>query len=88
MKTNVAITLTDEQRSHLANLLDGKPSKRLATRAEVNALVNAFVQALEELNIDDVDPGPGDRAELVTGAVIEDINRGGWTLIGEPPGLA
>ena len=48
MKTNVPIELTDEQRSRLANVLDGKVSKRLATRAEVCEAAEAFLRALIE----------------------------------------
>lgn len=48
MKTNVPITLTDEERDRLANLLDGKVSKRLATRAEVCEAAEAFLRALVE----------------------------------------
>lgn len=43
MKTNVSIELTDEQRDMLANVIDGKASKRLATRADVNALVQGLI---------------------------------------------
>lgn len=45
MKTNVAIELTDEQRDYLATLIDGKPTKRLATRQDVNNLVQQFIGA-------------------------------------------
>ena len=46
MKTNVAIELTDEQRSILADALDGKSSKRLATRKEVAAVCRGFIEAV------------------------------------------
>jgi hypothetical protein len=48
MKTNVPINLTDEERDRLANVLDGKVSKRLATRAEVCEAAEAFLRALVE----------------------------------------
>ena len=41
MITNIRILLTDEERSTLADLIDGKTSKRLATRAEVSAMAEA-----------------------------------------------
>ena len=83
MKTNVAITLTDEQRSHLANLFDGKESKRLATRQEVTRLVLDCIDCALQFGIEDLPSG-----ERIGNTIIEDINRGGWTLIGEPPGIA
>lgn len=48
MRTNVAIELTDEQRSTLADLIDGKQTKRLLTRAEVGALCRLFLESLIE----------------------------------------
>lgn len=56
MKTNVSINLSDEQRSRLADLLDGKQTKRLATRKEVAALVTATAQLACELPL--VTSGP------------------------------
>lgn len=44
MKTNVPIELSDEERNRLANVIDGKPSKRLATRAEVIELAAGAVR--------------------------------------------
>jgi hypothetical protein len=35
MKTNVSIDLDDDQRRILANIIDGKTSRRMITRAEV-----------------------------------------------------
>ena len=43
MKTNISIELSDEQRSKLARAIDGKESKRLATRTEVVAIATAAV---------------------------------------------
>ena len=48
MKTNVSIELTDEQRNALAVAIDGKASKRLATRAELGALCRLFIEAVIE----------------------------------------
>lgn len=36
MKTNVAIELNDDQRNKLANVIDRKVTKRLATRKEIS----------------------------------------------------
>ena len=46
MKTNVPIELTDDQRSRLADLIDGKSSKRKATRKEVIALCQQHIGGL------------------------------------------
>ncbi len=46
MKTNVSIELTDSQRGYVAWLLDGKTSKRLATRKEVTQITQDFWQGL------------------------------------------
>lgn len=45
MKTNVPIELSDEERNQLACILDGKPTKRLVTRAEVVELATRAVEA-------------------------------------------
>jgi len=46
MKTNVPITLTDAERSLIANQVDRKESKRLVTRSEVVALCQQFIGGL------------------------------------------
>ena len=43
MKTNVSIELNDQQRDYLATLIDDKQTVRLASRAEVTALVEQFI---------------------------------------------
>ena len=43
MKTNVSIELTAPELDSIATLLDGKITKRLATRADINALVIKFI---------------------------------------------
>ena len=48
MNTNIKITLTDEQRNHIKNLIDGKTSAKLVSRAEVSNLVQMFVDNLIE----------------------------------------
>ncbi len=46
MKTNVAVTLSDEQRNRLAIALAGKNVKRKVTRREVKSLVEGFFEAM------------------------------------------
>lgn len=48
MNTNIKITLTDEQRNHIKNLIDGKTSAKLVSRAEVSNLIQMFVDNLIE----------------------------------------
>lgn len=43
MNVNVKLSLTDDQRRALASSIAGKPVKRLATRADVNELVNQLL---------------------------------------------
>jgi hypothetical protein len=43
MKTNVSIELTDEERDAIATVLDGKMTKRLATRGDIVELVTKFI---------------------------------------------
>lgn len=51
MNVNVQISIDDKARSHLADLIDGKTSKRLVTRAEVNALCRMFLEHLLTENL-------------------------------------
>ena len=46
MKTNVSIELSDSDRCYIANKIDSRTTKRLATRAEINALVKYLVAAV------------------------------------------
>ncbi len=46
MRTNIHIETTDEERSLLANLIDGKEKKRLASRAEIVELCQLHIAAL------------------------------------------
>ena len=48
MNTNVRITLTDEERDAIATVLDGKYTKRLATRADITELVTKLIGGLTE----------------------------------------
>ncbi len=52
MKTNVAIELTDTQRNILADILDEKRSKRLATRSDVNDLLVGIVAGMIDREIE------------------------------------
>lgn len=44
MKTRTVITLSDDERRRLADLLDGKPTRRLAKREEVIPFVEDLVR--------------------------------------------
>ncbi len=77
MSTNVRVTLTEEERDLLANLIDSKTTKRLATRAEISSLVNYIVKRV----LDNDNTGEA----AIADGVIEDINRGAWSFIGQPP---
>lgn len=46
MKVNIAIEIKDEDREVLANLLDGKVTKRKATRKDIVALCQQHVAGL------------------------------------------
>ena len=45
MNVNVKLSLSDDERRALAGYLAGKPVKRLATRADVNAIVAELLSA-------------------------------------------
>ena len=51
MKVNISIELTDEQRSLLADVIDGKINKRLATRKEVRELCQRHMGGLVRSNL-------------------------------------
>ena len=51
MNTNIKITLTDQQRDHIKNLIDGNTSAKLATRAEITDLVDMFIENLIDSNL-------------------------------------
>lgn len=83
MKTNIPIDLTEEERHALADMLDGKSTTRLATRKDINALAEAFFrQALLRYAFEGM-PEKSGSPDAVAEGVIEDINRGGWSLIGQ-----
>lgn len=46
MISRISIELTDDQRSYLANLIDDKTSKRLATRKEIVEVTEALILSL------------------------------------------
>lgn len=80
MKTNVPIDLDDDQRSHIADLIDGKHSKRLATRREIGLLLRDCIDCALQLSPGDVPAG-----ERLGAAIMDDINRGAWSMVGQPP---
>ena len=51
MNTNIKIALTDTQRDHIKNLIDGKTSTRLATRQDVSGLVEMFIEQLMDTQV-------------------------------------
>ncbi len=53
MNTNVQISLTDDQRDHLKNLIDGKKSTKKISRQEVKDLIQHFVDNLLETTYSD-----------------------------------
>lgn len=81
MITHCKIELTNEQRSALAALVDGRESSRLLSRLEVNAFVTRCINEWIALAL------RGDQVELSTDEagdlVIPDIDRGGWTFINQ-----
>lgn len=46
MKVNLSVEIDDAQRNRLAQLIDGKTNKRLATRDEVRAFVEQLIESL------------------------------------------
>ena len=55
MKTNVSINLNDAERSILANFIDNKKTKRLATRAEIVAIARSSIERVLIAEADRVD---------------------------------
>ena len=91
MKTNISINLTDAERLILADILDGKHTQRLATRAEIVALCRQHIGGLiadlvgvstmtgPAFNQDDIYKADPDDAEL-----LRDKSPGyirGWNLV-------
>lgn len=60
MKVNINLEVSDAQRNWLAQLLDGKPVKRLATRDDVRETIVKFVTSWAEAP---VSPPPEKAAE-------------------------
>ena len=56
MNTNIQVSLTEEQRDHLKNLIDGKKTFKKIGRGEVKDLVQYFIDALIETNHTEVQP--------------------------------
>ena len=54
MKTNISVTLTDEQRLILGRKYHNSKGKKLITRKELNRLVQKFIEQIEvQSNIPD-----------------------------------
>ena len=83
MKVINRIEISDDDRDHLANVFDGKVTRRLASREDINRLLSACLRVALNLPIGEFHFEKVDDAGKV---IIEDINAGGWSFIGEPPG--
>tara|TARA_R110000765_G_scaffold385643_1_gene477511 strand:- start:670 stop:993 length:324 start_codon:yes stop_codon:yes gene_type:complete len=46
MKTNIAVELNDAERNHLAKIFQGKATKAMITRKELNDLISLMVNDL------------------------------------------
>lgn len=78
-----SFTFNDEQSQHFAQLIrgTGEEPQEPVTQAEITQfLATCFRSALSL----DPDMHGGDLQEIGD-AVLEDINRGGWSLVGQPP---
>ncbi len=53
MNTNVQISLTEDQRDHIKNLIDGKKTYKKVGRHEVKDLVQYFIDTLIETTYSD-----------------------------------
>ena len=78
MKTNVSIELSDSERSYIANKIDNKTTKRLATRSEISALVKYLVAAVTNGE----GAKPRETGTGIENVDIPDIDRGAWSFIG------
>ena len=79
MITNIKLDLSDDERKHLAALIDRKATKRMATRKDIIDMVDIFIDAVLNLNVADAPTSPGTAA--LVDALIPDINEGGWSFI-------
>ena len=61
MKTNVPITIDDEGLEILANRIDGKVTKRRATRKEIVAICAQHIEGLIEATLDAEEGAPEPR---------------------------
>lgn len=80
MKINAKIELQDDDLSHIANLIDGKFTKRKATRREVTHLIDTFLMRIAFIDVKQDRPASD---ESLADNVIHDINEGGWSFIGQ-----
>ena len=79
MITNVKIELDDESRSRLADLIDGKHTKRLASRRDIVILVLECIESAVRLGPADLVPG-----ESIGNVILSDIDRGAWSFVDQP----
>lgn len=52
MKTNVSIELSEQERSALADLIDGKATKRLATRKEITKICQQHIGGMSHQTVE------------------------------------
>ena len=78
-KFSFSITLTEEQGFHFARLLRGDDEVlEPVTQPEMALFFAKCVRSALSFEVDEPIKEIGD-------AVLEDIDRGGWSLIGQPP---
>jgi hypothetical protein len=70
MNVNCKISLTDADRNRLAQLIDGKQTKRLATRKDVNEFITGCIEYACSSAGSPAQPG-------------NDAYMRGWDLVGE-----
>jgi len=81
-KFNFSITLNDEQSQHFAQLIRGEEPQEPVTQTELTQFFATCVRSALSL---DPDMHGGDLKEI-GGAILSDINEGGWSLVGQEPG--
>lgn len=64
MNVNIKLSITDIDRSLIADVIDAKETKRLATRKEINRLVQGFLDGLTQHEYDCQEPSISVRAEF------------------------
>jgi hypothetical protein len=64
MKTNVSVDLNDVGRNVLACYIDGEPTKRLATRKDINNFLSACIDAALDTTIQTPTVSEGPRQKI------------------------